>query len=157
MLAITKAFLAPSPNYYVPDTFDKGTRSRIMSRILSKNTSIEIGFRKALWARGVRYRVHYKKLPGKPDIAFPSKRVAVFIDGDFWHGYTWKSLEKVPPKEYWQGKINKTIARDKKYTKQLEGEGWLVLRFWEHEIKENLNKCILKVLKAINGRAPRKV
>ena len=132
----------------MPDKFDKKTRSKIMSKIRSKNTSLEINFRKLLWKHGLRgYRIHYN-LPGKPDIVFVSKRIVIFLDGDFWHGYNWKGLGKVPPKEYWQEKIQKNIERAKKYNKQLRKEGWVVLRFWEHEIKKNPEKCI-KVVKDV--------
>ena len=119
-----------------------------MSRIRSKNTSLEVNFRKLLWKNGLgRYRIHYN-LPGKPDIVYVSKKVAVFIDGDFWHGYNWKKLGKVPPKKYWQGKIEKNIARAEKYNQKLRRDGWTVLRIWEHDIKKNPEKCIRKVKKA---------
>jgi len=127
------------------DKFDKETRSAIMSKIKSKNTSLEINFRKLLWKHGLRgYRVHYN-LPGKPDIVFVSKRIAIFLDGDFWHGYNWKKLGKIPPKQYWQKKIQKNIDRDKKYNRILRSDGWTVLRFWEHEIKDDPEKCIKKI------------
>ena len=132
----------------MPDKFDKKTRSAIMSRIRSENTSLEVHFRKLLWKNGLgRYRIHYK-LPGKPDIVYVSKKIAIFIDGDFWHGYNWKKLGKVPPKKYWQGKIEKNIARAKKYYRMIRKEGWAVLRIWEHDIKNNPEKCIRKVKRA---------
>jgi len=116
-----------------------------MSRIRSKNTSLEIEFRKLLWKNGMgHYRIHYN-LPGKPDIVYVSKKIAIFIDGDFWHGYNWKKLGKVPPKKYWQGKIEKNIARAEKYNRKLRKDGWTVLRIWEHYIKKNPEKCIMKV------------
>jgi DNA mismatch endonuclease (patch repair protein) len=121
-----------------------------MSKIKSTNTRLEISFRKLLSKNKIRgYRLHYK-IAGKPDIVFPVKRVVVFIDGDFWHGYNWKKLGKIPPKKYWQAKIERNIARDKIYTKQLKKDGWKVLRFWEHEIKKNPEKCLLKVKKALS-------
>ena len=93
----------------MPDKFSRKTRSTIMSKIRSKNTSLETNFRKLLWKNGLgRYRIHYK-LPGKPDIVYVSKKVAIFLDGDFWHGYNWKKLGKIPPKAYWQGKIQKKV------------------------------------------------
>jgi len=129
----------------MPDKFSKKARSAIMSRIRSKNTSLEVNFRKLLWKNGLgRYRIHYN-LSGKPDIAYVSKKIAIFIDGDFWHGYNWKKLGKVPPKKYWQGKIEKNIARAKKYNQQLKKDGWKVLRFWEHEIKKDPERCIRKI------------
>ena len=116
-----------------------------MSKIRHKNTSLEINFRKLLWKNGLNgYRIHYN-LPGKPDIVFVSKKIVIFLDGGFWHGYNWKKLGKIPPKKYWQGKIQKNIDRAKKYNKQLKKDGWKVLRFWEHDIKKNPERCIKKV------------
>ena len=135
----------------MPDKFSRKTRSAIMSRIKSKNTSLETNFRKLLWKNGLgRYRIHYK-LSGKPDIVYVSKRVIVFLDGDFWHGYNWKKLGRVPPKKYWQGKIQKNIDRAQKYNRALKKDGWKVLRFWEHEIKQDSQKCIKKVKNALGG------
>jgi len=130
------------------DKFDKKTRSAIMSNIRHKNTSLEVNFRKLLWKNGLgRYRIHYN-LPGKPDIVYVSKKIVIFLDGDFWHGYNWKKLRKVPPKKYWQEKIQKNIDRAKKYNKQLKKDGWKVIRFWEHDAKKNPEKCIKKVKEA---------
>ena len=132
------------------DKFSKAKRSAIMSRIRSKNTSLEIEFRKLLWKNGLgRYRIHYN-LPGKPDIVYVSKKIVIFLDGDFWHGYNWKKLGKVPPKKYWQKKIQKNIDRAKKYNKMLKKDGWKVIRIWEHEVKKNPEKCIKKLLKESN-------
>ena len=138
------------------DKFDRKTRSSIMSHIKSKNTSLETNFRKLLWANGLKgYRLHYH-LPGKPDIVFTTKKVIIFVDGDFWHGYNWKKMGKVPPKEYWQGKIEKNISRAKKYNRLLKKEGWKVLRFLEHDLKKNPGKCIKKIIKALVSPTPSK-
>ena len=127
------------------DNFSKNVRSKIMSRIKSKNTSLELNFRKLLWKNRLRgFRNHYK-LPGKPDIVFVSKKIVIFLDGDFWHGYNWKKLKKVPPRKYWQKKIQKNIDRAKKYNRLLKKEDWVVLRFWEHDVKNHSLKCIEKV------------
>lgn len=129
----------------MPDKFSSETRSAIMSRIKSKNTSLETNFRKLLWENNLgRYRIHYR-LPGKPDIVYVSKKVVIFLDGDFWHGYNWKKLGKIPPKAYWQEKIQKNIDRAQKYNRALKKDGWKVLRFWEHEIKRDSQKCIKKI------------
>lgn len=134
----------------MPDKFDKKTRSVIMSKIKDKNTSLEVNFRKLLWKYGLKgYRIHYK-LSGKPDIVFVSRKTVIFLDGDFWHGYNWKKLGKVPPKKYWQRKIQKNIDRAKKYNKQLKKDGWEVLRFWEHEVNKNPERYINKIKKALN-------
>ncbi|MBS3105139.1 very short patch repair endonuclease [Candidatus Woesearchaeota archaeon] len=128
------------------DKFSKAKRSAIMSRIRSKNTSLEVEFRKLLWKNGLgHYRIHYN-LPGKPDIVYVSKKIVVFLDGDFWHGYNWKKLGKVPPRKYWQKKIQKNIDRAKKYNKLLRKDGWKVLRFWEHDVKKNSNSCIKHII-----------
>ena len=110
--------------------------------IRSKDTNAEVILRKALWENGIRYRKHYSLLPGNPDLAFPRKKIAVFIDGDFWHGYNWKSLGKIPPKAYWQEKISKNIRRDKANTLLLRKDGWKVIRIWEHELNKDFDKCI---------------
>jgi len=121
---------------------------KIMSAIKSKNTKPEKILRKELWARGMRYRVNYKLLKGKPDIVFIKAKIAVFCDGDFWHGHNWAirglpsldaELEKY--NKYWSLKILTNIERDKKVTFILESEGWTVLRFWESDIKENVKAC----------------
>jgi DNA mismatch endonuclease, patch repair protein len=127
------------------------TRSRLMSKIKGTNTSPEISLRKALWKLGHRYRKNYKKLPGKPDIVFIKKRVVVFIDGEFWHGYEWeKKKTKIKANRlYWITKIEKNISRDKINRKQLEKQNWKVIEFWMHEIKDNPTKCINRVIKAI--------
>ena len=127
------------------DYFSKNVRSKIMSRIKSKNTSLELNFRKLLWKNGLRgYRNHYELL-GNPDIVFVSKKIVIFLDGDFWHGYNWKKLKKVPPRKYWQKKIQKNIDRAKKYNNLLKIKGWVVLRFWEHDVKNNPRECLEKV------------
>jgi len=116
-----------------------------MSHIKSKNTSLEIFFKKLLNKNNLKDYKMCPKMLGNPDFVFPKKKLVIFIDGDFWHGYNWKKLHKVPPRKYWQAKISRTIARDKKYTKQLKKASWKVLRFWEHEIKDNPKKCITKL------------
>lgn len=131
------------------DRISPEARSRIMSRIKGKNTSPELILRKALQTAKIRgYRLHYK-LSGKPDIVFVQKRIIIFIDGDFWHGYLWKRLHRIPPKKYWQGKINGNIIRDRENNELLRKEGWRVLRFWEHEVKNNTERCIRKIKKCL--------
>jgi len=93
--------------------------------------------------------IHYK-LRGKPDIVFVSKKIAIFVDGDFWHGYEWKSKGRAPPKGYWQDKINRNIERDKEVDKELQSKGWRVIRIWEHEVKNNIKKCIEEIKKSLD-------
>lgn len=118
-----------------------------MSTIKAKNTKAEIILRKELWKKGMKgYRIHYN-LIGKPDIVFVSKKLAIFVDGDFWHGYLWKKKGKIPPKEYWQEKIQGNIERDSRVNKELKNKGWKVIRIWEHEIKKDVKKSIQKIMK----------
>jgi DNA mismatch endonuclease (patch repair protein) len=112
--------------------------SKAKRRNRPKGSRAELLLRSALWARGLRYRLHAKELPGKPDIVFRRQRVAIFVDGDFWHGRDWeerrKKLEKGSNAQYWIAKIGYNIKRDKKNTALLEGMGWLVIRFWETDL-----------------------
>lgn len=123
-------------------------RSRLMSKIKSKNTKPEIQLRKALWKFGIRYRLNLSNLPGKPDIVITQKKIAVFIDGEFWHGYNWleKRTKIKSNKEYWIKKIEKNMERDIKNSFLLQDMGYTVIRFWEQEIKKNIDGCIQKIL-----------
>lgn len=128
------------------DNLDKKTRSKIMASIKSRNTKIEILFRKELYGQGLRgYRVNNKNIYGSPDLVYTKYKLAIFLDGDFWHGYDWKVKGRIPPKEYWQDKIQKNIERDNRVNEKLQEDGWKVLRFWEHEIRNNIEDCITKV------------
>ena len=129
---------------------------RIMSSIPSKGTRPEIILRKALWNENLRYRVNYKKLPGKPDIVFTKYKVAVFCDGDFWHGHNWairgkKSLDEELEgySEYWRKKILRNIERDQENENELRTLGWTVVRLWESEIKEDVSSCVQAVKEAL--------
>ena len=126
-------------------------RSFTMSRIRSKDTSIEITFRKALWRSGIRYRKNYNALPGKPDVAITKHRIAVFCDGEFWHGKDWNSAkDKLQTRrDYWVQKIERNIDRDNAIEKRLARLGWTVLRFWGKDIEKNLDLCIAEVKEAI--------
>jgi len=131
--------------------------SAIMRQVRAKNTCPELIFRKALWANGIRYKLYSTNVIGKPDIVIPSKRLAIFIDGDFWHGGQWKnrklsSLEdqfrKSRSKKYWLNKIRKNMERDCRATKSLLENGWEIIRFWESEIYRNLEGCVNMTLEA---------
>ena len=119
-------------------------RRKNMQAIRSKDTSIELRLRKALWQEGIRYRKNYKKLPGKPDIAITKYRIAVFCDSDFWHGYDWEARNQriKSNREYWIPKIERNMERDRAVTAQLQEAGWIVLRFWEWQIKKHLDECV---------------
>jgi DNA mismatch endonuclease (patch repair protein) len=122
---------------------------RIMSSIKSKNTRPELILRKALWRKNLRYRINYKKLPGKPDIVFTKKKIVIFCDGDFWHGHNW-ALRGLPSledelngySEFWRQKILRNIKRDNEINKDLTSRGWTVIRIWESDIKKDVNKCV---------------
>lgn len=138
---------------------DKETTYRIMSAVKSKNTSPEKRLGRSLWKLGLRYRKNYKKLKGKPDFVFVSAKVAVFCDGDFWHGNNWRirglrSLKEELSKysNFWRNKILNNIARDKEVNLVLKKNGWRVLRFWESEIKKTPYKYAQKVFMIIKQR-----
>jgi len=126
------------------DNLTPEQRSRTMSRIRSKNTQVELRVRRLLHSKGYRYRVHPHSIPGKPDIAFTARKVAVFIDGDFWHGWKFADwAEKLAP--YWRAKIERNMLRDEQNQAHLEREGWTVLRIWEHEIKQDVESCVTRI------------
>ena len=129
-------------------------RRRNMQAIHSKDTTIELILRKALWERGVRYRKNYKKLIGKPDIAITKYKIAVFCDSDYWHGYDWENRNQriKSNRDYWVPKIERNMARDREVTEALQRDGWLVLRFWEWQIRKHLSECVESVLQAIETR-----
>ncbi len=129
------------------------TRSENMSRIRGKDTSIEVKLRKALWDQGIRYRKNCKEVYGKPDICFKGKKIAVFCDSEFWHGKFYQEDRYIPKTntEYWVQKLEKNIERDKIVNKQLQDNGWIVLRFWENDINKNLDECVDKIVTTIKS------
>ncbi|WP_274474082.1 very short patch repair endonuclease [Mangrovimonas aestuarii] len=122
-------------------------RSRIMSKIRSKNTKPELRFRKALWKTGIRYRLN-NKLPGKPDISIKKYKLAIFIDGEFWHGYQWNERKETikSNRKFWIPKIERNMQRDREVNSKLEEMGYTIFRFWSKEINEQLDKCLNDVL-----------
>ena len=125
-----------------------------MSRIRSKDTKIEVILRKELWSRGLRYRKNVKSIAGKPDIAFIGKKVAVFCDSEFWHGYDWEHRKDdiKTRREFWIPKIEKNIQRDLEVNRILEEQGWIVLRFWGKEIQKDLIGCADRIEKVVRER-----
>ncbi len=123
-------------------------RSKIMGKIRGKNTKPELAFRKALYAAGYRYRIDYKKLIGKPDIALKKYKTVIFIDGEYWHGYNWE--ERKPKiktnRDFWIAKIERNIQRDQEVNRELKQIGFTVFRFWESEVKKELTHCLQKVI-----------
>ncbi len=123
-----------------------------MKSVKASGSKIEQILGTALWGVNLRYRKQYSKLPGKPDFVFVKKKLAIFCDSHFWHGYKWeeKKLEHKSNKKFWYNKIERNIKRDKEVNNMLKEMGWKVIRFWEHEIKEDVGKCVTKVKEKIN-------
>ena len=138
------------------DVLDVAQRRKNMRAISSKDTAIEIELAKALWNRGYRYRKNDKRLIGKPDITFFKYKIAVFVDGEFFHGQNWEvATYKIKGnRDFWWTKIETNIQRDKIVNSQLQDEGWTVLRFWGRQIKKDLNGCIFQIEKAIKMKSP---
>lgn len=129
------------------------TRSENMSRIKGKNTSIELILRKELWKRGLRYRLNDKSVFGKPDIVFKGKKIAIFCDSEFWHGK--KFLEGEIPKnnqDFWVKKLSRNIERDKEVNNKLNEDGWIVLRYWEKDIKKDINSIVDEIEQVLKGK-----
>ena len=126
-------------------------RRHTMSRIRSKDTSIEVSLRKALWQAGLRYRKNYSKLPGTPDIAITKYQIAIFCDGEFWHGKDWvnKKARIQNNRDYWIEKIERNIERDNEVNRRICGNGWTVIRFWGNDIRNNLMGCVEEIQEVI--------
>lgn len=122
-------------------------RSRQMSKICGKDTKPEIMLRKALWAKGYRYRKDFKKLPGKPDIAMPIHKTVIFVDGEFWHGYDWENRkEKIKSnRDFWIPKIERNMQRDREVNFLLEQKGYKVFRFWSKDVLKNLDEVVEEI------------
>lgn len=122
-----------------------------MKAVKCKGSKIEVMLMKELWSRGLRYRKNVKTVFGKPDIAFIGKKVAVFCDSEFWHGYNWEERKHdfKSHQEFWIPKIERNMERDKEVTAALEADGWTVLRFWGRDIKKNLSECADTIEKAV--------
>lgn len=137
-------------SYLMSDNLTPEQRSYTMSRIRSRNTKPELTVRKLAHSRGLRFRIHQRQLPGCPDLTFSHARVAVFIDGDFWHGWRfprWRA--KLSP--YWEAKIDGNRRRDRANFRRLRYRGWIVIRLWEHEVKCNPEGCVERIERAILG------
>lgn len=134
----------------MPDNLTPEQRSYCMSRIKGKDTKPEVRVRSALHKKGLRFRKHVKELPGRPDIVFSKARVAVFIDGDFWHGYQYSSWEN-KVSDFWKQKITKTQERDAENSRKLTEQGWLVIRIWQHEIQKDFESSITRIDSVIRG------
>ena len=125
-------------------------RQRCMSRIKGKNTKPELALRAALWEAGLRYRVHFR-MKGNPDIVFPKRKVAVFVDGCFWHACPVHSHMPKSNGTYWKAKFVRNMERDERVNATLRAEGWTVLRFWEHEVAASLPSIVSTIVSTICG------
>ena len=125
-----------------------------MQQVKNKDSKIEVLLRKELWSRGIRYRKNVNRIYGKPDIVFIGKKIAVFCDSEFWHGYNWEERKRdfKSHQEFWIPKIERNMARDLEVTTHLESEGWAVLRFWGNEIKKNAALCADMIERVLEER-----
>lgn len=126
--------------------------SQRMKHVKTKKGLSEVMLSRALWHKGFRYRLNYKRLPGCPDIAITKYKIAIFVDGEFWHGYYWedKKTRLKSNREYWIAKIEKNIVRDIKNDQLLILMGWSVLHFGDKEVKKHLDKCVSTVIETIH-------
>ncbi len=136
----------------------KRTKEQIsnnMRQIRNKDSQIELVLRHELWKRGLHYRKNVKNIIGKPDIAFVKKKIAVFVDSEFWHGYNFNMHKKDfhSREDFWINKIQRNIERDLEVTIQLRDSGWIVLRFWGNDIKNNLGSCADEIERAYKERS----
>jgi DNA mismatch endonuclease, patch repair protein len=125
-----------------------------MSHVKLKGNRVEHKLAVSLFHLGIRYRLNYKKLPGSPDIAITKYRIAIFVDGSFWHGYNWseRKLKLRSNREFWESKIEENIQRDSDVSKKCETLGWVVIRFWDFEIEEKCGECVNIVIQTISNR-----
>ena len=125
-----------------------------MQQVKNKDSKIEVLLRKELWSRGIRYRKNVNRIYGKPDIVFIGKKIAVFCDSEFWHGYNWEERKKdfKSHQEFWIPKIERNMERDAEVTAKLESEGWTVIRFWGNEIKKSTARCADIIEKAVYSK-----
>jgi len=126
-------------------------RRRNMQAVKNKDSRIEVKLRLALYHKGYRYRKNYNKIFGKPDIVFTKEKIAIFCDSEFWHGYDWENRKNdfKSRQDFWISKIERNMERDNEVTVRLEDEGYIVLRYWGHHIKKDLNKVVDEIEQAI--------
>lgn len=135
-------------------------RSKTMSKIKGKNSKPELILRKALWQQNIRFRLHQTHLIGRPDLVIDKYKLVIFVDGDFWHGYDWHIRKPKTNQAFWIAKIERNMQRDRQVNRLLEEQGYTVMRFWEHEVKHDLAKCVNQVMlyleSARTGKVPSK-
>ncbi len=129
------------------DKLSKEQRRKNMQAVKSSGTKIERELAKAIWGKGYRYRKNNKKVFGRPDLTISKYRLAIFVDGEFWHGKNWsvRMNDHKTNQKFWIRKIEGNISRDRIVNRRLRKEGWIVIRFWGKDVLRNLDKCILKI------------
>lgn len=138
------------------DTFTRAERSEIMRRVKGRDTSVELLLRKALWAEGLHgYRLDVKRLPGRPDVVFGPLKVALFVDGCFWHGCPRHCRMPSSNRAYWEKKIGRNVERDKISAATLREQGWRVIRFWEHQVRKDPGHLARRVGRVLAQRRDR--
>lgn len=138
------------------DCLTPNQRHKAMKANKGKDTKIELLLRKALWQQGIRYRKNYKKIPGIPDIAITKYKIAIFCDGEFWHGKNFSEKTFESNAKYWNNKIKRNKEHDLDVTITLRDMDWIVLRFWETDIKKKLDICVKKILDTIELKKKQK-
>lgn len=136
-----------------PKNYDTDEKtSKRMANVKLKHGNAEVLLAKKLWEKGYRYRLNWKALPGSPDIAILKHNIAVFVDGEFWHGYDWENKKKKlnRNKAYWIEKIEENIARDRRVDIELCNRGWKVVHFWSKEVEKKSDECVKKI-EELNG------
>jgi DNA mismatch endonuclease (patch repair protein) len=134
----------------MPERLTPEQRSRNMSRIRGRDTAVETAVRSGLHRRGLRFRL-CSDLPGRPDIVFPRRRIAIFVDGCFWHGCTDHYQKPSNNADYWMSKVSSNRSRDLTVDRKLERMGWRVMRVWEHEVKEDVEATVSRIQEAVAG------
>jgi len=134
------------------DFMSREARSRVMASIRSTNTKLERLLATMIHKAGLRYRKYAKDLPGKPDFVFRSVKVAVFVNGDFWHGWQLPKWEHKLSSKYWKGKIRGNRARDRRNHAALRRMGWKVIRIWEHQLKRNPEAAAINIIRIVKRR-----
>ena len=131
------------------DSFTPDVRSRVMSRIRSRDTRPELYVRRAVWAEGFRYRLHVRAMPGVPDLVLPKYRMVIFVNGCFWHQHGCRKTRRpASNREYWDWKLDGNVARDALNRSRLEGMGWAVATVWECRLAEG-TQCLLAKLREL--------
>ncbi len=132
------------------DVFTPKKRSWVMSRIRGTNTKIDLIMKDVLSEINYKFEM-YPKMFGNPDFVLKRKKIIIYCDGDFWHGYKYQEKKK-PSKKFWRDKIERNMERDARMTRKLRRDGWSVLRFWEHDIEKKPEKCVRRIRRKITER-----